>query len=765
MKYDRLAYLVKLACLSCSLSGLLSFNVAANESEQDDFVLDDLKVVGTARTAEQKTFSVAGAVSAIGENKQMQSLDSTVRALPGTFTNINPTQGTVSVNIRGMTGFGRVNTMIDDVPQTFYGTSSNSSSKYHSEDGGYGPSSQFGVMIDPNFLVGAEISRGFSQGAKGVNALNGHANLRTIGVDDVVFADNTIGLLAKYQQGSNGLGKNGMLALGAKTALFDSGSLGAMFAYSGGRSEANYKRGDGSFSAENDYVRRLDQSPRSWLGKIDFAPNADHKLEFGTRGYQNDVGGRKTQNKSYNLHYRFNPASPLYDVKFLAAYTDNRQFYHDDSNIWSLGEAKTRNESYYLNLSNTAQFHWRSFTSDLTLGTSLMRNVYTKRAVGVNQSNYDYTPFSPTGKQKIHSVYLTHDLNYHDFTLSGGLTYTHGTLSGHKEACGSLGGSEKPLEDFGCFPKNAADMKLVSKSLHPSVMLAWDLNDWFKPFVSYSQSTRMPNTQEVFFNNEGAGSMNPYLKPERSTIYQIGFNTEKENVFTENDFLGVKLTAYMARIKDFIYSQSFYMTNSGKRTTDLNNPDLFGSYHAQIYINAHNRIKQHGVELSIDYDAEVVFAKLAYSHQKTGTPLDVTSSTGTGFGTTTITHLPEDYATLTLGARLFDQKLTIGSIFKYTGKSQREVPQGLVVEEYGNRAQDLPKMPIVIDLYSTYQLNKHVLLKTSIQNVTDKNYIDALNSLNSTSSQHAVDRGDNYVYSFTNAARGRTFLLGAEIRF
>ena len=42
-----------------------------------------------------------------------------MRSIPGTYTNTDQAQGTVQVNIRGMSGFGRVNTMIDGVTQLF----------------------------------------------------------------------------------------------------------------------------------------------------------------------------------------------------------------------------------------------------------------------------------------------------------------------------------------------------------------------------------------------------------------------------------------------------------------------------------------------------------------------------------------------------------------------------------------------------------------------------------------------------------------------
>ena len=37
--------------------------------------------------------------------------------MPGTYTQIDPGQGAISVNIRGMSGFGRVNTMVDGITE------------------------------------------------------------------------------------------------------------------------------------------------------------------------------------------------------------------------------------------------------------------------------------------------------------------------------------------------------------------------------------------------------------------------------------------------------------------------------------------------------------------------------------------------------------------------------------------------------------------------------------------------------------------------
>ena len=86
--------------------------------------LDQIDVVERIIANEKKPFTEAKAKSTREHVfKETQNIDNVVRSMPGAFTQQDKGSGVLSLNIRGETGFGRANTMVDGVTQTFYSTS------------------------------------------------------------------------------------------------------------------------------------------------------------------------------------------------------------------------------------------------------------------------------------------------------------------------------------------------------------------------------------------------------------------------------------------------------------------------------------------------------------------------------------------------------------------------------------------------------------------------------------------------------------------
>ena len=719
--------------------------VAAEQEKEGESVFSTLTVTDSALKEKNhpgssaETYMRPGAYSSRTLNENLQSLDASLRSMAGTYTQIDPLQGAVNVNVRGMSGLGRVNTMVDGVTQTYFGMAPAS---YH---GGAGSSS--GVLIDPNFLAEVDVTRGNSTGSDGVNALAGSANMRTIGVDDLVKEGRNTGLLSRFSVGDNGLGRTGMVAVAGKTDTFgNGGSLGALVGLSGSRIYATYQNGGGRSSKDfigedNNYMR---QEPRSQLYKINFNPDRYNKIELAGRNYQNAFTRRDITSDDYYLRYNYAPLSELIDFNLQASTSRGNQDYNIES-LYNFYDASTTNKSNSLDMSNTSRFTFASVDMEYLLGGKLMNTRYTRRFSQENQT--DRNAFAPSGKQDIAALYTGLTLKKDIYQLELNLNYTESKVQGLKPAC-----ADNEL----CFPQAEAQLNLVDRAWNPSVNLSAQVTPWLQPFVSWNRSSRAPNVQEVFFANEGGASMNPFLKPEQADTFQAGFNINKEGVFTETDTFHMKALAYESRFKDYIFSQSFFLCNSGALCHDIDNSA--SGFNANVSVNSLSPVHASGYEIEAGYDIDVAYINVTWSKQDTDQPTSIASTT-TSFGYYDISDLPEQYANIDMGVRLFDQKLTIGGLIKYTGKTKVLSTEGIDSETNTLPKMDMPRIPTIIDLYSSYKVSDNVLLRLGVQNLQNRDYSEALNKMNQNIS-YAKDGA-----SFNTTARGRTWVFGGEIRF
>ena len=701
-----------------------------------DNPLDEKKQVGSS----EESYTRPGAYSSRTLNKNLQSLDASLRSMAGTYTQIDPLQGTVSVNIRGMNGLGRVNTMVDGVTQTFFGMAP---ANYHG-----GANTAAGVPLDPNFLAEVDVTRGNSAGSQGVNALAGSANMRTIGIDDVLMAGRQTGVLSRFKVGDNGMGRTGMVAVAGKTDTFaNGGGLGAMVGISGSRTYATYKNGGGRSSKDfigedNKFLR---QEPHSELYKLTFNPDEFNKIELSGRNYRNTFTRRDITSDDYSLRYNYAPLNELIDINLLASTSRGNQSYKPES-LYNFNRSSTTNKSNAIDLNNTSRFTLADdLYAEFQFGGKLMDTRYSRSFVQSTET--DRNAFAPAGKQKISALYTGLTFNKDIYQLDLNLNYTRSQVEGHKPACAD---NEK------CFPQGATTLKLDDKAFNPSATFSAQVTPWLQPFVSWSQSSRAPNVQEVFFANEGGISMNPFLKPEKAQTWEAGFNVNKKSLLVEQDSFHLKALAYHTRIKDYITSESFMLCYTGQLCNDMDNS--YGGFNANVYVNTTSPVTTKGYEIEAGYDMGFAYANLSWSKQHTDQPTSI-ASTVYSFAYSDMSDLPDSYATLDVGGRLFNEKVTIGSLVKFTGKSKRLSTEGISTDTNSVPKEKMPDIPTVIDLYSSWQMTDNVLLRFSVQNVTNRDYAEALNRMNQ-SLDYAKDGA-----SVNTTARGRTYVFGGEIQF
>ncbi|MBB3119799.1 TonB-dependent receptor domain-containing protein [Pseudoduganella violacea] len=716
-----------------------------------------LNVSGEAIEVDQQALEKPGAFSSRGADTRLQPVDQILRGMPGTFTQIDPGQGAISVNIRGLSGFGRVNTMIDGVTQNYYGSAP--SEVAH----GSVPSSQFGALIDPNFIVGVDVSRGNAKGSDGVNALSGSANFRTIGVDDVVFTGEKTGGRTKLSTGSNGVGRSAMLAAGIKLPAFEGGSVGFMAATSASVIGSNYKNAKGVNSEEfgfgyNQYYR---QKPKSQLLKLDMKVNNFHALELSARDYRNSFTRRDIKSDDYYLKYHYTPFSELIDLNIVASRSRGNQKYMPGALI-NFINTNAANSADAFDINNTSSFRFGGGDVLLTLGGKVMRNKYSKHVESLvhdpdnplaNQQSIENNTFGPEGRQKIDSLHAGLQYNHGIYQINAGLNYTSFTLSGYKPACDPR---------VQCFPQGAAQIALKEHGVQPSLLVSAQVKPWFQPFASAERTMRGPNPQEVFFSNDGGASMNPFLKGEKSATYQLGFNSSMHGLLAKDDALNFKVLYFRSKIDGFINSQSFLVCRGGRKcniaeviATNWATLDDYMT-NMYIYVNSPTPVRSRGVELEAQYQFGPSYARLSYTRSKTTQPTSIASS---WFGASDISELPNVYYTLDLGTRLLDNKLEMGALVQHTGSNRRLSPDNEADEVTGATMTVVnPKIPAVVDLYASYQMSKNLFLRLSVQNAMNKDFSEALNRLNSIPSQSS----DNKPLS---TARGRTYLAGLEYRF
>lgn len=247
-------------------------------------------------------------------------------------------------------------------------------------------------------------------------------------------------------------------------------------------------------------------------------------------------------------------------------------------------------------------------------------------------------------------------------------------------------------------------------------------------YASYTQGFRMPSlfetSQGVLQTMPGKG-----LKPERSSNWEVGASTLQKGLLFDDDSAAIKLAYFNNTIKHYI---TRYYDPS---------PGLWGL----MRFSNTDSYKTSGLELQTRYDAGRVFAALSStyylktetcdaafaatlratsdSYQKTSNTPNCTP--GSFMGSYTNTQNPPRFAgNLTTGLRFFDQSLTLGTRITYTSgptvTADKPWQTGATTPQLNYREVAL------VDLFLNYKLQEDASLNVSLQNLTDRYYLDPL---------------------------------------
>ncbi|WP_428029874.1 TonB-dependent receptor domain-containing protein [Ancylobacter sp.] len=704
--------------------------ISAPVSGRTDNAADGAIELGTidvtgAGTPADLPFETAGSTNYISSEEIERFPPQTAGALfqgtPGVISGGGNNGASIDPNIRGLQGQNRVATTIDGSQQ--------STSSYRGYSG-----IDSRTYVDPDLISGITVTKGPDGAVAG--AIGGTIAMETLNVEDTLQAGERWGVRAR-----TGLSTNSVAPLVGETAAVFGDSDGA--AITNGsfalavreenvdlvgafvrRQSGNYFAGTQGSLTTTDYLRsevplsnygrgqlvyNTSEDVTSTLLKATFRPTDEQQLQIGYLYYGNEFGevspslitaGNKTtwqiplssvEISQATLRYNYTPVdNDLVDLR-IDAYASLT----DETNVFaSLGKTpklEQQSENVGVNASNTSRFVVADMPLALSYGGSYVyENARPTQAY--NPSDVALWAIPANGEREVGALFAR--VKWEPATwleLSAGVEYlTYNTSFNGITTAGTPGDAFSGYSGDGFSP---------SASIVVTPFEGWQL------YGQYQAGIRPPSVREAS-QTRSDQIFNAALEAEEASNWEFGTNLMREDVLMTGDKLRLKL-AYFDNTTDNYIGREFtgYM--------GLFNYDF---------------VRFKGVEFSGRYDTGRVFADFGVNYytdfeacQTNGLCTDYTLSAD--YLTNQIP--PRFTASVTAGARFFDERLTLGG--RVTYMSERLVP----VEADSGFFAWVTKVwepYTVVDAFAQWKLNSNLTLDVSVQNLLDTYYVDALNN-------------------------------------
>jgi heme acquisition protein HasR len=419
-----------------------------------------------------------------------------ITEVPGVTSAVNRMNPGLSVNIRGMQDFGRVNMMIDGMRQNFVQNG-------HQQRNGQ-------MYVDPELISNVTIERGPRNNVHGMGAIAGSVNFTTLGFEDLL--DNDTDRIGARLRGNTGLGGdgNGVNFLGsAAVAGRLTDNLEVLAAYSRrdiGAYDVGSKGGVSSLWQEYydsqgvevaSRIRYASQLQNSALGKARLTLD-DHVFQLSYIGtwldYENvqdmrtgtlddpwrRLGESSISSENFAFDYSWKPDSNWIDLKLklYTVRTRNRNFTEARDNpnelfpgqtdtAWRLGvceqtpivaawqtacrygystDQTIATRTYGVQFDNTSRF---DLGQDLKLNINYGAEFYQDRSSSavvtrredreIQYNQYGQgDPLNPRGRRSMGGIFAKATLESPLYTVSAGLRYDRWWLKGHTQVLGTI---------------------------------------------------------------------------------------------------------------------------------------------------------------------------------------------------------------------------------------------------------------------------------------------------------------------------------------
>jgi len=613
---------------------------------------------------------------------QSSRISDILQAVPGVAVQETGTDPGQAINIRGLQDFGRVNVLVDGARQDY-------------QVSGHGANGTF--YLDPELIGQVDVVRGPVSTVYGSGAIGGVASFRTRTIDDILTPDEAYGAVQKFGLGTNGAGVVTNSMAGARIGT--GADVFGQFVY---RNTNNYRDGEGNT------IRDSDSELTSGLFKFNLFPADGHTLS-GSALLQNytftnngDTGaGTRFSNdvtaNTYTLGYRFSrPDNPWLDLSVKGYYTtteDHKRVVTPSGTYGSLGVTPGAPLNYSMetlgfDISNTSRFEIYGMGHALTVGIDGAND----QGETVDRAGGYGAAFTPSGER----------------SLFGGFVQDEVRITPWLRTIGALRFDSYELDGGGV----SADGSRVS----PKITVGVEPVKGIEFYGTYAEGYRAPSITETLIQGSHPFPIfnilpNPTLRPEVARNLEGGVNVQYDDVLTAGDSFRAKVSVFQNRIDDYIdivavgpvYNVPVVPGMPVEACAFAPYLCLIGIQDQQYQNIARARLE--GAELEAAYDWGGGFVTVAGTiidgeNDITGDPLN--------------SVVPNRMST-TLGFRLLDDKLTVGTRLTIVDDSKRSVTNPTA--GYG-----------LVDLFASYRYDENISGDVTIQNLFDRRYTQYLNS-------------------------------------
>lgn len=706
-------------------------------SASNELMLDSLEVYASD-LAHTEIYQSPSSVSKLDlqqlEQATLRDTADVFQSVAGVITAQSRQDPGVSINIRGVQDFGRINVMIDGARQNY-------------QRSGHG--SNGSVYVDPLMLSGVDIEKGPVATLGGAGAIGGVVNFTTLDFKDLVKPENKSGSKVSITRGDNEFNFYGSLATAHKltedTELVVALSRKEIGAFEKGQEGGNAGKAPGE-TAFDDVSEFTDQQHWSGLLKLRQVLNENQALQFSYLGFSSEfeegddsasnnnleaTSKSELTNETYRLAHTWQSDNDWWDLKsaFYFNKTSNKQFQSDsgdDSDPY--GEFELRYETNTLGISseNLSLFNSDSLASEFSLNTGV--EVYqdktnpkaVRQTEGTGDPNW-FTGATPEGVRTVGGLFTQLNWSHNSgVAMLLGMRYDHYRLSGGGEINTGFIVNPPAVTPTRTYLYTDFSVSRNEGFYSPSLTLSYQLVDALQFYVSSSQGARPPSITESLLSSMHVGNSfpfypNPGLKAERSYNREAGFNLMLEGFFNSHSFW-LKGAVFENSVKNLITQARVMRPTSVEEDGTL------------AYVNAYGYTQYRGSELQADYDSPYFFAELSLSKVFTDPaangynqfplgslvgfpepPFGQPGKAGLGY-----IPAPLHSGSLTIGGKAFEQSLRIA--MRLRGQDN----QG-----YGGRQiQDMVDWKVV-DFWAKYNWDDNLSLRLAIDNVNDRNYAES----------------------------------------